>query len=155
MIFYDYLDSDMKLTEVCRAGYRTSGSLWHRPKCFGSTKYQNRPRLSVPSLGPQEVDHVIKIWWCCRWLAVMLHVIVACRKITFVVTRDVLWVCPQTGFRCICVVCSCVFSNWLKNATKKGLHFSKIVCDAIYAKKVLWPATWLIWWSTWPCMELI
>uniref|UniRef100_A0A3Q2EDB9 Two pore segment channel 2 n=1 Tax=Cyprinodon variegatus TaxID=28743 RepID=A0A3Q2EDB9_CYPVA len=29
-----------------RAGYRTSVLLWHRPKCFGSTEYQNMPHLS-------------------------------------------------------------------------------------------------------------
>ena len=37
---------------LIRAGYRTSVLSQHRPKCFGSTKYQNMPHLSVPSFGP-------------------------------------------------------------------------------------------------------
>ena len=47
--------------------------------------------------------------WHWPFMAVRLHVIAACRKNTYVVTRDTSWLRPQTGFTCICVVnCSCV-----------------------------------------------
>ena len=54
--------------------------------------------------------------------------IAASRKNIYVLTRDVLWLCPQTGIMCICVVNKlCVLSNRLKMPprSKAWLHFSK------------------------------
>jgi len=44
-----------KWVHLGRAGYRTAVLLRHRPKCFGSTEYQNMPRLPVPSFGTQRL----------------------------------------------------------------------------------------------------
>ena len=103
--------------------------------------------------------------WHWPFMAVRLHVIAACRKNTYVVTRDTSWLRPQTGFTCICVVnCSCVcvvelVKKCRQKKKKKAwlFHFSKIDANRTWCSKSLWlrPAKRLIWWSTWLCMESI